>query len=92
MSIFISEKLTKKEVTELQNSIEKELQVDKKTTSSYRRRKISAYDPRPSSKQIGLAGVVIMTMCFSVIVILDCLQCHSKKSSTSNQNANTSQK
>ncbi|XP_071134890.1 uncharacterized protein [Mytilus edulis] len=90
--VVCREMLTKKEVTELQNSIEKELQVDKKTTSSYRRRKISAYDPRPSSKQIGLAGVVILTMCFSVIVILDCLQCHSKKSSTSNQNANTSQK
>ncbi|CAC5378161.1 CSMD [Mytilus coruscus] len=62
--VVCREKLTEEEVTELQDSVEEELHVDKKTTSSYKRRKISAHDPRLSSKQIGVAGVVIMIMCF----------------------------
>ncbi|XP_071134891.1 C4b-binding protein alpha chain-like [Mytilus edulis] len=65
--------LSTKEVTEMINKIEKELTVDKKTTSTFHRRKNCAEDPRPSSKKIGLIGMFIMTVYFCLILILDCI-------------------
>ncbi|VDI55974.1 Hypothetical predicted protein [Mytilus galloprovincialis] len=71
--IVCKDVLSTEEVTEMINKIEKELTVDKKTTSTFHRRKHCAEDPRPSSKQIGLIGMFIMTVCFSLILILDCI-------------------
>ncbi|CAC5378163.1 CSMD [Mytilus coruscus] len=50
--VVCKDMLSNKEVTEMINKIEKELIVNKKTTSTFYRRKNCAEDPRPSSKQI----------------------------------------
>lgn len=47
--------------------------IDKKTLSSYRRRHMSASDPRKSSFYIGMVGVAVLAGTVAFIVILDFL-------------------
>ena len=49
----------------------KELSVDRKNTSSYRRRLISAKDDRPSAQGIGYIGVIILVSVIGSIVVMD---------------------
>lgn len=50
----------------------KALILEKHTLSSFRRRKTSAKDDRPSAKSIGSMGIVLTVLPFVGVVLLDC--------------------
>ncbi|XP_046328751.2 cell wall protein IFF7-like [Haliotis rufescens] len=50
----------------------KALILEKHTLSSFRRKKTSAKDDRPSAKSIGSMGIVLTVLPFVVVVLLDC--------------------
>lgn len=52
-------------------SMSKELTVDKKTTNSAIRKLTSASDSRPSSRAIGISGLILLIVPLSLIVICD---------------------
>ena len=47
--------------------------VDKKTTSSYKRKLVSAPDDRTSAIVVGWVGVIVLTVVIATIVSLDCI-------------------
>ncbi|XP_061169560.1 uncharacterized protein LOC133178919 [Saccostrea echinata] len=53
------------------NNITKELKVDTRNTSSHTRTLISASDPRPSAQAAGFIGIVILSIVFGSLVLLD---------------------
>lgn len=53
------------------DNITKELKVDTRNTSSHTRTLISASDPRPSAQAAGCVGIVILTVVFGSLVLLD---------------------
>ena len=55
---------------EFQKSL-KEIVVNKKDTSKYKRSKISAVDERTSSKAIGMVAIVFIVVPFSVLILSD---------------------
>ncbi|CAC5424871.1 CSMD [Mytilus coruscus] len=69
------DELTVDEISKLKEDIKKELLVDKKSITAYINSKTSAADPRPSSRTIGTVGVVFLTLCLSIILLLDMIQC-----------------
>ena len=56
---------------EAMSSMKQELHVDKKTTTAYKRSKISAPDKRTSSRVIGAWGLIILIIPVSLIIITD---------------------
>ncbi|CAG2212571.1 unnamed protein product [Mytilus edulis] len=56
---------------EAMSSMKQELHVDKKTTTAYKRSKISAPDKRTSSRVIGACGLIILIIPVSLIIITD---------------------
>lgn len=55
-------------------SLKQRLTIDKTTLSSYIRSKTSAYDPRPSSKVIGMSGLAIIIFVVALMVLPDLLR------------------
>lgn len=53
------------------NNITKELKVDTRNTSSHTRTLTSAPDPRPSAQAAGYIGIIILTIVFGSLVLLD---------------------
>ncbi|XP_062590130.1 uncharacterized protein LOC134268078 [Saccostrea cucullata] len=53
------------------NNITKELKVDTRNTSSHTRTLISASDPRPSAQAAGFIGIIILSIVFGSLVLLD---------------------
>lgn len=49
----------------------KEIQINKKKTTSYQRKITSAPDPRPLSTGIGMTAVAILATCALAIVAMD---------------------
>ncbi|CAC5384975.1 CSMD [Mytilus coruscus] len=47
--------------------------VDKKTTSSYKRKLVSAPDDRTSAIVVGCVGVIVLTVVVAIIASLDCI-------------------
>ncbi|CAG2230487.1 unnamed protein product [Mytilus edulis] len=70
-----SNELTLDAISKLKEDIKKELLVDRKSTTAYINSKTSAADPRPSSRAIGTVGVVFLTLCLSILLLLDMIQC-----------------
>ncbi|XP_033747182.1 uncharacterized protein LOC117332407 [Pecten maximus] len=60
--------LTKEHLVELVKELAKELTVNKKETSSYKRKLISAGDQRQSAQTIGVIGV--LALCIPVLLIV----------------------
>jgi hypothetical protein len=48
------------------------LHVDKRKTSNFLRRKITAPDDRVSAMSVGFVGIVLLVLPFALIVIFDC--------------------
>jgi hypothetical protein len=48
------------------------LHVDKRKTSNFLRRKITAPDDRVSAMSVGFVGIVLLVLPFVLIVIFDC--------------------
>ncbi|XP_056014074.1 uncharacterized protein LOC130052616 [Ostrea edulis] len=53
------------------NNISKELKVDTRNTSSHTRTLVSVSDPRPSAQAAGYIGILILTIVFGSLVLLD---------------------
>ncbi|XP_060066251.1 integumentary mucin C.1-like [Ylistrum balloti] len=60
-----------KTVEEFREEVRKTLLVDTSTLSSSIRKKTSASDPRPSAAAVGYLGVVLMTVVFGGILLMD---------------------
>ncbi|CAG2190612.1 unnamed protein product [Mytilus edulis] len=63
----------KASVTPINNDLIDQLKIDKKTLSSYKRRRESATDPRKSSFYIGCIGITVLVISVAFIVLLDCI-------------------
>ncbi|VDI03761.1 Hypothetical predicted protein [Mytilus galloprovincialis] len=63
----------KASVTPINNGVLDQLKIDKKTLSSYKRRRKSATDPRNSSFYIGCVGITVLVISVAFIVLLDCI-------------------
>ena len=61
----------RKKIHLIKEKIRRENLIDKKNTSNYRRKKISASDSRTSVNAIGYVGVAFLTSSGLVIVLLD---------------------
>ncbi|CAG2252180.1 unnamed protein product [Mytilus edulis] len=61
----------KASVTPINNDLIDQLKIDKKTLSSYKRRRKSATDPRKSSFYIGCIGITVLVIYVAFIVLLD---------------------
>lgn len=66
-----SEGMTENEKAEFIGKILKELTKDKANFSLSRRRYISVMDERPSAQNVGVAGVILLTVAFGGIILLD---------------------
>jgi hypothetical protein len=53
------------------NKLRKELLVDKKTLSAYINKRISKQDNRQSSQQIGVGGILFLTILTCAIILAD---------------------
>lgn len=53
------------------NQLRKELLVDKKTLSAYINKRISKQDNRQSSQQIGVCGILFLTIVTCAIILAD---------------------
>ncbi|XP_063420532.1 uncharacterized protein LOC134705743 [Mytilus trossulus] len=51
----------------------KDLYIDKTQTSKYKNSKISAEDYRSSSRNIGIVGVLVISITMSLLVLVDCI-------------------
>ena len=51
--------------------LQEELKVHTETLSSTIRSKTCAEDPRPSAKNIGIMGVVVLSVIFSLVILMD---------------------
>ena len=63
--------MTVADTLEAVKQLKQELLVDKTKLSSTKRKKISAPDERPSSKGIGVLGIVMLTGVLCMLVIVD---------------------
>ncbi|XP_069107098.1 uncharacterized protein [Argopecten irradians] len=59
------------------NALKKELTVAKKSTSLYRRKRISAQDTRPSSVSVGSLGICLFIGFFGIVVAIDASRLYS---------------
>ena len=59
------------ELQEKVKNLTKELEVDSKTTNSHIRSLTSATDPRPSAQAAGYVGIVMLTIVFGSLVLMD---------------------
>ncbi|CAC5367390.1 unnamed protein product [Mytilus coruscus] len=66
-----SSSITTEELQAKIDQIQTELTVDRKETSSYKRKLTSAPDNRVSAQSIGYVGVVILTVVIGLLVIID---------------------
>ncbi|VDI05358.1 Hypothetical predicted protein [Mytilus galloprovincialis] len=66
-----SSSITTEELQAKIDKIQTELTVDKKETSSYKRRLTSAPDNRVSAQSIGYVGVVILTIVIGLLIVID---------------------
>ncbi|XP_076116914.1 uncharacterized protein LOC143084432 [Mytilus galloprovincialis] len=66
-----SSSITTEELKAKIDKIQTELTVDKKETSSYKRRLTSAPDNRVSAQSIGYVGVVILTIVIGLLIVID---------------------
>ncbi|XP_033746410.1 endochitinase A-like [Pecten maximus] len=58
-------------VEEFREEVRKKLLVDTSTLSSSIRKKTSASDPRPSAAAVGYVGIILLTMVFGGIILMD---------------------
>ncbi|KAK3107114.1 hypothetical protein FSP39_007504, partial [Pinctada imbricata] len=70
VSVSVHQK-TKQELEEEIRQIKKQLQVDRRTLSSHLRKRMSAYDPRPSAAVFGGLGIIVISLLCGTIFILD---------------------
>ncbi|XP_071119854.1 uncharacterized protein [Mytilus edulis] len=66
-----SSSITTEELQAKIDKIQTELTVDKKETSSYKRKLTSAPDNRVSAQSIGYVGVVILTIVIGLLIVID---------------------
>ncbi|XP_052078838.1 uncharacterized protein LOC127716634 [Mytilus californianus] len=65
--------VTKETYKQIEDETKAELQVDKKATAVSFRRKKSASDERPAAKNIGVVGIVILSVVLGALVMADLL-------------------
>lgn len=70
---LIIDSFSNEKINNLTDEIKQTLQLDKTTTSSYKRQRISAEDNRPSSKGLGAVAIVILLVIVSAVLLVDFL-------------------
>lgn len=62
---------TEEELAEKMYLLRNVISIDKKQTYLYKATKNSAYDPRKSSRNIGIVGVIVLVVPVIIVVIMD---------------------
>lgn len=65
--------MTEEELTEKLSVLRDAISIDKKETYLYKTTKMSAYDPRKSSRNIGIVGVIVL---FVPVILVVCIDVH----------------
>ncbi|VDI41972.1 Hypothetical predicted protein [Mytilus galloprovincialis] len=69
--------MTEEELTEKLAVLRDAISIDKKDTYMYKTTKMSAYDPRKSSRNIGIVGVIVLFAPVIFVVVIDAHRiCH----------------
>lgn len=63
--------MTVEELTEKLSVLRDAIYIDKKDTYLYKTTKMSAYDPRKSSRNIGIVGVIVLFVPVIFVVVID---------------------
>ncbi|XP_071160873.1 uncharacterized protein [Mytilus edulis] len=63
--------LTKEQLTEKLSALRNAISIDKKETNLYKATKMSVYDQRKSSRNIGIVGIIVLVVPVILIVIMD---------------------
>ncbi|XP_071160550.1 sialate:O-sulfotransferase 1-like [Mytilus edulis] len=62
---------TEEELAEKLYLLRNAISIDKKGTKLYRATKMSAYDPRKSSRNIGIVGIIVLVVPVIFVVVID---------------------
>ncbi|VDI25880.1 Hypothetical predicted protein [Mytilus galloprovincialis] len=62
---------TEEELTEKLLLLRNAISINKKETNLYKATKMSAYDPRKSSRNIGIVGVIVLVVPVIFVVVMD---------------------
>ncbi|CAG2238347.1 unnamed protein product [Mytilus edulis] len=62
---------TEKELAEKLSVLRKAISINKKETNLYKATKMSAYDPRKSSRNIGIVGIIVLVVPVIFVLVID---------------------